>query len=137
MAAKFRIIMVLVILFSVIGQGQMLYICHTEDTVHLISSCCDEMEVEETCCESERESDDVQINEKCCSKSEVKFTNIITGIENVLSNNQDDRKSAFYLPVTVVSQSTLDKTVPVNLLFNNSPPVSSRQIYVELSSFLC
>lgn len=137
MAAKFRIIMVLVILFSVIGQGQMLYTCHTEDTVHLISSCCDEMEVEETCCESERESDDVQINEKCCSKSEVKFTNIITGIEYELSNNQDDRKSAFYLPVTVVSQSTLDKTVPVNSLFNNSPPVPQRQIYVEISSFLC
>lgn len=137
MTAKFRIVMVLVILFSVIGQGQMLYTCHAEDTVHLISSCCDEIEVEKTCCESERESDEDRINEKCCSQSEVNFTNIITGIEYKFSNNQDDNKSAFYLPILDVSHKNLDKTVPVNSLYSNSPPTPQRQIYVEISSFLC
>jgi hypothetical protein len=137
MAKKLRIILVFVILLSVIGQRQILYSCHTEGTVHMVSSCCDKIEAVKSCCASEVDSKEVQIKRKCCSQFEVKFTNSLTSIEYESLKKSDDSNLAFYLPVTYGFGKIYDKTIQVNSLSNNSLPCPQRNIYVEISSFLC
>jgi hypothetical protein len=137
MAKNLRVTLVFVMLLSVIGQRQILYSCHTEGTVHMVSSCCDEMEAVKSCCASESNSKEVQIKGKCCSELEVKFTNNLTSIEYESFKKSNDSNLAFYLPVTYGFAKIYDKTIPVYSLSNNSPPYPQRHIYAEISSFLC
>ena len=137
MAKKLRIILVFVMLLPVIGQRQILYICHSEATIHLGSSCCDEMEAVKSCCTSEVDSKEVQIKEKCCSELEVKFANNLTSVEYESFKKSNDSNLAFYLPVTYGFGKIYDKTIPAYSLSINSPPYPQRHIYAEISSFLC
>lgn len=124
------------ILATVLIQGLKVYTCHSEGTIHLISSCCDEIEFEESCCESEK-SLEKQINEKCCSQDEVEFTNNFNGYEDYKHRSYSDSNEAFYASLIQIDDCIEDKSLSANTLFNNSPPPTHRQIYVKICSFLC
>ena len=137
MSKFFNIFIVALLLVSVSIQGQMVYTCHSEGSVHLMSSCCDDMQVQESCCESETETEGKQLKEKCCSEVEVKFLNNFNSFEDYKLKSNSDSEEAFYLPFTNQLEVIEDKSLSVNTRFNNSPPRIQRQLYVKICSFLC
>lgn len=75
MKKTLNILLIAALLLSLALQGQSLYTCHSENTVHLIPLCCVETELEDSCCSSEKESEGItQLSDKCCSKVELDYS---------------------------------------------------------------
>ena len=132
-----NILLITFFLISALIQGQMVYTCHSEGSVHLISSCCDDMQVKEGCCASETDIQERQFKEKCCSQVEFKFLNNFNSFEDYKLKRNSDSGKDFYLSFTNQPEVIEDKSLSVNTLFNNSPPRIQRQLYVKICSFLC
>lgn len=75
MKKTLNIFLIVALLLSLALQGQSLYTCHSENTVHVIPSCCVEAENEDSCCSSEKKSEEItQLSDKCCSKVELDYS---------------------------------------------------------------
>lgn len=111
------------------------YVCNSQDTVHMYSSCCAEKKVEKTCCSSSENKSESSLEERCCDKIDLE-TVIIPAQQENLKKTMEHNHWAFYnnsnLLVRKVSllQGLLDKPSKI-------PIFDRSDTYRVLCSYLC
>ena len=127
-------------LLSLTLQGQALYRCHSENTVHLTPSCCDgsKVEVKNSCCSTNTsKSSKSQFKSVCCSKIDINYSpNIKSGETEYKIQGNDSFKVQFYL---LISNSTQSNNTPEKRIDppSQKPPPNHLPRYILYSSFLC
>lgn len=132
-----RLILAITILLSVLAQGQVIYTCHSENTIHLLSSCCDKVEEVKSCCSAKNDLFEKQLKKNCCSEIEIAFLHNIKELNTPVEQTHDSSSLPFYLawetPNQVLNQySVFDKFIKIN-----APPLNHRPLYSLHSCFLC
>ena len=130
-------LLIVIFMVSALMQGQVVYTCHTEDSIHLISSCYDVVEDETKCCDSSIEKRRAQLKETCCLESEIGLLNSLSCSESERLKGHSEPSDSFHVSCRSIYSSIDERSLSVNTLFNNSPPRTQRQLYVKICSFLC
>lgn len=126
-----------VTLMSVVLQGQAMYACQSEETVHLSSSCCSTAEpTEESCCSKSEDTQD-EFSSKCCSKIEMAFVLNLNNNDVVISNSAHEHfELPFYIEIDAsLKGRSISNTNTVSDL--SLPPPNKSPSYILFCSFLC
>ena len=134
MKNKISTILTVMVLLSVVTQGQYIYTCHTENTVHLLSSCCDKTKTVKSCCESANNNQEESFQKQCCSKVQLSMVQSVNE-SDIVSKKVQGSSPAFYF----YSLRTLLFVHSAVTKFHKSkaPPFRQRQLYIRLCSFIC
>jgi hypothetical protein len=132
-----RSILAIVILLSVLVQGQVIYNCHSENSIHLLSSCCDKVEEVKSCCSVKNELFDKQLKKSCCSEIQIAFLHNIKEIDTSIEQAHDSIPQAFYLDWEKSNQILNQYSAFDKFIKSNAPPLNHRPLYSLNCSFLC
>lgn len=136
MEKKINIFLTLTLLLSMTVQGVKMFICHSENSVHLESSCC-AVEESESCCEEKPDASESEIRSRCCSELTVEFVKTTNSCEIEALDLNIDEKGPFYLPV-ISQEIDIAEYLTVNSSeANKAPPSDKSHTYIFINSFLC
>lgn len=132
-----NIVLSLATLLAMTLQGQSLFNCHSEETIHLSSSCCDSDSISQKSCCSEEKDAHKKIKSKCCSVIDLEFAHNLT-LNNfeIAEANFDSPSLPFYVELEESSSILESEVIKVKNLDYYSPPSQSPP-YILFCSFLC